>query len=129
MKVVFGPGTFVNEAAEQIDEQLTAQTKQAEAAGQAGRAGRYAEPRWRAGSAPPKPQTLGKQASKITLARFQEGLATLALQYGLTSQPSLDDPNFVSTLVFDSDQARRHAQAALRLPVPEPRTRRWCRCG
>jgi uncharacterized protein len=32
VKVVFGPGTFINEAAEQIDEQLTNQTKQAEAA-------------------------------------------------------------------------------------------------
>ena len=32
VKVVFGPGTFINEAAEQIDEQLTVQTKQAEAA-------------------------------------------------------------------------------------------------
>ena len=32
VKVVFGPGTFVNEAAEQIDEQLTVQTKQAEVA-------------------------------------------------------------------------------------------------
>ena len=31
VKVVLGPGTFVNEAAEQIDEQLSTQTKQAEA--------------------------------------------------------------------------------------------------
>ena len=49
-------------------------------------------------------QTLGKQASSITMARFQEGVATLALQYGLTSKPSLDDPGFVSTLVFDSSK-------------------------
>jgi hypothetical protein len=31
VKVVLGPGTFVNEAATQLDEQLTAQTAQAEA--------------------------------------------------------------------------------------------------
>ncbi len=47
-------------------------------------------------------RALGRQASKITTARFQEGLATLALQYGLTAPPSLEDRNFVSTLVFDS---------------------------
>ena len=54
------------------------------------------------------------------MARFQEGIATLALQYGLTSKPSLDDPDFVSTLVFDSDKAGRNTQAEVRLPVPEP---------
>ena len=52
--------------------------------------------------APKKRIWLGKQASFITLARFKEGLATLALQYGLTQRPSLDDPSFVSALVFDS---------------------------
>src|SRR5262249_4857562 len=31
VKVVFGPGTFINEAATQIDEQLASQTKQAQA--------------------------------------------------------------------------------------------------
>ncbi len=35
------------------------------------------------------------------MVRFQEGLAKLALQYHLTTRPSLDDPSFVSTLVFD----------------------------
>ena len=70
--------------------------------GQAGRTGRRRRPRSRAGKAPKKRAKLGKQASSITLARFKEGLATLALQYGLTARPSLDDPSFVSTLVFDS---------------------------
>jgi hydrophobe/amphiphile efflux-3 (HAE3) family protein len=103
VKVVFGPGTFVNEAASQIDEQLLAQTKQAEAAArQAERAvSSAALARGRSAS---EAQTLGQQASRITTARFQEGLATLALQYGLTAQPSLDDRNFVSALVFDSSR-------------------------
>ena len=78
---------------------------------QAGRSGgrsrpkrSYGRPRSRAGKAPKKREKLGKQASSITLARFKEGLATLALQYGLTARPSLDDPSFVSTLVFDSSK-------------------------
>ena len=35
--------------------------------------------------------------------------------------PRLDDPNFVSRVVFDQSQAGRHAQGALRLPLPERR--------
>jgi len=101
VKVVFGPGTFINEAAEVGDEQLTAQTKQAEAAAkQAEQVVRKAA--LAHGESAEEAQKLGKQASSITLARFKEGLATLALQYGLTARPSLDDPSFVSTLVFDS---------------------------
>jgi hydrophobe/amphiphile efflux-3 (HAE3) family protein len=103
VKVVFGPGTFVNEAAEQIDEQLISQTKQAEM--QAHAAQRIVT---RAALAHGRPaaeaRVLGAQASSITMKRFQEGIATLALQYGLTSKPSLEDPGFVSTLVFDSSK-------------------------
>ncbi len=103
VKVVLGPGTFVNEAAEQIDEQLSSQTKQAEA--QASEAQRVVTHAALAhGHTAAEAQALGKQASKITMARFEESVATLALQYGLTSKPSLDDPSFVSTLVFDSSK-------------------------
>ncbi len=45
---------------------------------------------------------LGKQASKITLTRFAQEVLTLGLRYGLQAVPSISDPNFVSTLVFDS---------------------------
>ena len=103
VKVVLGPGTFVNEAAEQIDEQLTNQTKQAEA--QAHAAQRVVSQAALAqGHSAAEAQTLGAQASSITMKRFQEGIATLALQYGLTSKPSLENPEFVSTLVFDSSK-------------------------
>ena len=51
VKVVFGPGTFINEAAEQIDEQLTNQTKQAEAAAKQAEAVSCARRRSRAGKA------------------------------------------------------------------------------
>jgi predicted RND superfamily exporter protein len=103
VKVVLGPGTFVNEAAEQIDEQLTTQTKQAEA--QAAEAQRVVTRAALAhGDSATEARTLGKQANKITMARFEESVATLALQYELTSKPSLDNPSFVSTLVFDSSK-------------------------
>ena len=103
VQVVLGPGTFVNEAAEQIDEQLSSQTEQAEAQAQAAQqvVSRAALAQ---GHSAAEARTLGAQASSIMMKRFQEGIATLALQYGLTSKPSLDDPEFVSTLVFDSSK-------------------------
>jgi uncharacterized protein len=101
VKVVFGPGTFINESAERIDELLTVETKQAEAeAKQAETVVRKAA--LARGESAEAAEKLGKQASSITLGRFKEGLATLALQYGLTARPSLEDQSFVSTLVFDS---------------------------
>jgi len=103
VKVVLGPGTFINEAANQIDEQLTAETRQAQAQAAAAQAAVQRTALTRGLSAA-QAATLGQQASRITIARFQEGLVKLALQYGLTSRPSLEDANFVSTLVFDSSK-------------------------
>ncbi|HEX3911761.1 MAG TPA: MMPL family transporter [Solirubrobacteraceae bacterium] len=101
VKVVFGPGTFINEAANQIDEQLASQSKQAET--QAKQAERVVVKAALARGLPAaEAHALGAQASKITMARFQEGLVTLALQFGLTSKPSLDNHDFVTSLVFDS---------------------------
>jgi hydrophobe/amphiphile efflux-3 (HAE3) family protein len=101
VKVVFGPGTFVNESATQIGEQLAAQTKQAEAQAKEAEAvvRRAALAR---GLTQGEAASLGRQASKITVERFQEGLLKAALRYGLTSLPSIGNPKFVSTLVFDS---------------------------
>ena len=101
VKVVFGPGTFVNEAANQIDEQLASQTAQAQA--QAKQAEQVVTRQaLHRGLSAGEARALGRQAAKITTARFQEGLVTLALQYGLTSRPSLDNREFVTSLVFDS---------------------------
>jgi uncharacterized protein len=103
VKVVFGPGTFINEAATRIDEQLSAETKHAEA--QAKQAETVVEQAaLKRGLSRAQAQTLGKQASKVTLAGFEKGLAQLALEYGLTSRPTINDSNFVSTLVFDSSK-------------------------
>jgi hypothetical protein len=101
VKVVFGPGTFINEAANQIDEQLAVQTHRAEVeAKQAERA--VSDAALKRGLAPSQARALGRQANRVTMAGFQKSLVTLALQYGLTAKPSIADPNFVSALVFDS---------------------------
>jgi hydrophobe/amphiphile efflux-3 (HAE3) family protein len=103
VKVVLGPGTFVNEAATQIDEQLATSTAQAQAqARQAERVVRSAA--LARGLSPAEARALGHQAARLTTGRFEESLATIALQYGLTERPSITNRNFVSTLVFDSSK-------------------------
>ncbi len=98
-----GQGRLSNEAIEQIDEQLANQTKQAQQ--QAKQAQRtVTQAALRRGLSAAEARALGLQAAKITTARFQESLVTLALQYGLTSRPSLGDHNFVTSLVFDSSK-------------------------
>ena len=52
------------------------------------------------------------------MARFQEGLVTLALEYGMTSKPSLQDTNFVSSLVFAPDKPAGTPRAKLAYLFP-----------
>ena len=99
-KVVYGPGTFVNTAANQIAEGFTAKqaakAKQAEEAAEAAR--RLAK---RRGDPPAEQERLAEQARSLVFAQFTEETLRLALRYGLTSVPSLDNIDFVSQLVFD----------------------------
>ncbi|HTY97338.1 MAG TPA: MMPL family transporter, partial [Solirubrobacteraceae bacterium] len=117
IKVVLGPGTFVNEATEVIDEQLVKQTKSAEAqASQAAHVVSQAALSRGLGAA--RAAQLAASARKIWMARFQEGLVSLALQYGLTSKPSLQDTNFVTSLVFAPDKPAGTPRAKLAYLFP-----------
>jgi hypothetical protein len=100
VKVVLGPGTFISEAASRIDEILAQEsaTAQHEAKLAEESVGKDAREH---GKTAAEADALGKEAAKVTIGRFEENVATLALQYGLTSKPSLQNSNFVSTLVFD----------------------------
>ncbi len=99
-KVVYGPGTFVNTAAGQIAEGFSAKqaakAKEAEAAADAAR--RLSK---RRGDPPAEQERLAEQARSLVYAQFTEETLRLALRYGLTSIPSLDNVDFVSQLVFD----------------------------
>ena len=117
IKVVFGPGTFVNEATEVIDQQLASQTKSAEA--QAAQAAHVvSEAALAKGLGAARANELASSAKKIWMARFQEGLVTLALQYGITSKPSLQDSNFISSLVFAPDKPAGTPRAKLAYLFP-----------
>lgn len=103
-KVVVGPGTFINEAALEIDRGLIARER--EARRRAATAQRVVTKRALArGLSRAQANTLGRQAKEVDMRTFEAEVATLAVRYGISSAPSLSDPEFVSTLVFD-DAAR-----------------------
>ena len=100
VKVVFGPGTFINEAARQLGSGFERRVAQnAEQAAAAGRAARRTARRQGADDAAAK--RAGDRASDEVNRAFQAEVLELAVRYGLRAIPRIDDPNFVSTLVFD----------------------------
>jgi uncharacterized protein len=100
VKVVFGPGTFLNEAVGQIQDQFTAESNaraaQAERAAKAARALARSQHRSAA-----QARRLGEQAKQLVYAEFTRNVLSLALKYGIQSAPQLNDPQFVSRIVFD----------------------------
>jgi hydrophobe/amphiphile efflux-3 (HAE3) family protein len=100
VKVVFGPGTFLNEAVGQIQDQFAAESN-AKAA-QAQRAAKAARALARSQhKTPAQVRRLGEQAKQLVYAEFTRNVLSLALKYGITSTPQLNDPQFVSKIVFD----------------------------
>ncbi|MFP5362336.1 MAG: MMPL family transporter [Thermoleophilia bacterium] len=100
-KVVFGPGTFIAEAVRQLGGGFARrlQDNQRRAAAAARTARRVAR---RQGLGPGPAQRAAAAARARVEADFQREVVDLAVRYGLSAIPSLDDPNFVSTLVFDA---------------------------
>jgi uncharacterized protein len=99
-KVVFGPGTFLNEAIGQVQDQFSAESKAR--AAQAKRAAIAARALARAQhKSPAQVRKLGEQAKQLVEAEFAKNLIALALKYGIRSAPQLNDPQFVSRIVFD----------------------------
>ena len=96
MRVVYGPGTFINSAVEQITAQLQAQTKsraaQADRAAEAARRLALAQ-----GKSRKQAQQLGDGAARLVYAQFARDLIALNTKYGLnlTGAPRLNDPDFV----------------------------------
>ena len=100
--MVYGPGTFINTAVNQITDQLT---QRQQATSQAGRAGgrvgaQGVGPR---GATPRRASASWPQAARNQVqSQFTQQTLQLALRYGLTGLPALDNPDFISTLVFDN---------------------------
>ena len=100
VKVVFGPGTFLNEAVKQLSEQLELQNRASEKDAAAEERTIYRQAR-ASGLSPAKAHELGLAARRLTLAEARTRIVSLALQYGLKERPSLQNAEFLTQVVFD----------------------------
>jgi hydrophobe/amphiphile efflux-3 (HAE3) family protein len=100
-KVVYGPGTFINTAASQISDEFLKRRQATQLqAQQAGAAARKLSAR--RGDPKAVQNRLQQEAQGAVMDEFTRQTLQTALRYGLTGLPSIDSPDFVSTLVFDS---------------------------
>ncbi|HEY6780368.1 MAG TPA: MMPL family transporter, partial [Thermoleophilaceae bacterium] len=100
-KAVYGPGTFINTAVNQIQDELRRQVAgSAQQQRRAAAAARKASAQ--RGDSPEEQERLAKAASDAVQAQTTQGFLRTALRYGLTSVPSLDNASFISSLVFTS---------------------------
>ena len=99
-KVVYGPGTFINTAVNQINAELGKQSDQAQAQAQAASeaARRLSK---RRGDPPAMQRRLANAAARAVQAKFVNDILRQALRYGISGVPRINDPGFVSALVFD----------------------------
>ncbi len=99
-KVVYGPATFINTAVGQIqDEFARRQQKAAAQSQQASEAARRLSKR--RGDSRAEQERLARAAADAVQAQFINDTLRQALKYGISGIPRIDDPSFVSALVFD----------------------------
>ncbi|MEA2321851.1 MAG: uncharacterized protein QOD81_1701 [Solirubrobacteraceae bacterium] len=117
VKVVFGPGTFLNEAVGQIQDEF--RTRTAETTARAEAAAGAARRRARAdGRRAAEARRRGDEARRAVQAEFARALVQLALRYGITSAPQLNDPAFVSKIVFDASRPKGTPKARFAYVFP-----------
>jgi hypothetical protein len=98
---VYGPATFINTAVGQIQDEFVKQ-RQLKAL-QAQQAAEIARRQAKRRGASKRAQLVAANVARQTvLDQFTQDAMSMALRYGLTSIPALNDPQFVSTLVFDT---------------------------
>jgi predicted RND superfamily exporter protein len=111
VKVVYGPGTFIWTAADQINKGYAALQEQArvkaESAGNAARKVAAAK-----GYSKARQDKLAKSAYQLVYSQFARDAIQLGVRYGIMSVPRPDNIDFVSQLVFDPARG-----------VNEPKTR------
>jgi hydrophobe/amphiphile efflux-3 (HAE3) family protein len=123
VKVVYGPGTFINSAVGEINQQFSAQlgvkAQEAERAKKAARKLAAAQGRSKAGQ-----ERAAKAAEQLVYAQFTRDLLALNVRYGLGLKglPRLDDPDFVSALVFDPQRGATTPKARFAYLFPNRRS-------
>ncbi|MGI9019969.1 MAG: efflux RND transporter permease subunit [Solirubrobacterales bacterium] len=115
--VVFGPATFLNQTAITAENVLRDQTEAAEQ--QAAVAAREAANAAKEAGASEDDQLRNAEAAyQEVLAGFQEQLLQAATRYGLSGIPRIDDPTYVSAVVFDPAQASGTPKARFNFLFP-----------
>ncbi|GAC1441969.1 MAG: hypothetical protein NVSMB51_22200 [Solirubrobacteraceae bacterium] len=99
--LVFGPGTFINSAAQELGTQVINQLGQEQRSEQQAGSAAYQLDR-RRGRSDAEARRLEAQTKGLLRNAFTRTLTGLARDYGLNSLPSASDPGFVSRIVFDS---------------------------
>ena len=100
-RVVFGGATFLNQSAIQAERLLAQQSSAAQQQARAA-AARAALDARRQGLPESDQRAAAQAAAQEVLTAFQQQVLDLAIRYGQTGIPRLDDPTFVQSVVFDS---------------------------
>jgi hydrophobe/amphiphile efflux-3 (HAE3) family protein len=117
--VVYGPATFLNQSAIQARNLLSQQVAATRAQERAA-AKQAAQQAAQQGATPAQQRQAAAAAAQQVQTQFQQQLVGLALQYGITSVPALDDPNYVQSVIFDSRLAGGVPKARFFDLVPSP---------
>jgi hydrophobe/amphiphile efflux-3 (HAE3) family protein len=99
-EVVYGPATFVNQAAielnEQLQRRLAQNEQQADLLARSARRSAAAQ-----GASLAQQRRAADKARRLARSQLETELIGLALRYGLTTPPALNNPAFVERLVFE----------------------------
>ncbi len=123
VKVVYGPGTFINSAVGEINDQfqrqLGSKSQEAERAKVAAQKLAAAQGRSKA-----QQKKAADAAEQLVYAQFTRDLLQLNLKYGLGLKglPRIDDPDFVSTLVFDPSRGSKTPKARFAYLFPNSKS-------
>jgi hydrophobe/amphiphile efflux-3 (HAE3) family protein len=120
-KVVYGPATFLNQAALGIQSALGGQIQQEKIQAQ-----RAAQTAARAAAAQGLSASAQSQAANAAAQgvgqQFQARLLKVAAEFGITRLPRIDDPLFVSQVVFDTRQPPGTPKARFAYLFPSKRS-------
>ncbi|MEA2291909.1 MAG: uncharacterized protein QOF17_929 [Solirubrobacteraceae bacterium] len=122
VQVVYGPGTFINSAVgeitDQVQVQMQAKSAEADRAAQAARKLALGQ-----GLGAAKAKAAARAARQVVYAQFLRDVLQLNLKYGLglSGLPTLNDPNFVSALVFDPSRGATTPKARFAYLFPSSR--------
>jgi uncharacterized protein len=100
-QAVFGPATFLNQTVVGLEQQLQGQSQAALEAAR-GAAEDAAQRAREDGLSEEEQVAAARAAGQQVLAQFQQQILDLAVRTGQTGPPRLDDPQFVSSIVFDT---------------------------